>query len=246
MKIIGGRDYYDSALAYGHDEHTTFVRGGAFVADAEAKALGIEPARRVLELHPAAGRRGPSRFHLEHDAFTEVTVRGMHHQLNFTTVIACGKRYQGLRVASWTDDPSRARVAYHWTAAQLHAWLAENALWHETVRRGDDLDAWFGPAELPNAVLGNLIERGWTLLVNDPQGNWYGGGHASWKVDQPVLKEVELFRVVPPHLMFQEIDQWIGGRLSRAGAPMAQVSDEVRMAKHGMDKTSFRRPPRKR
>jgi hypothetical protein len=26
MKIVTGHDYYDSALAFGHDDHVTFVR----------------------------------------------------------------------------------------------------------------------------------------------------------------------------------------------------------------------------
>jgi hypothetical protein len=44
--------------------------------------------------------------------------------------------------------------------------------------------------------------------------------------------------------MFQEIDMWVGGRLASAGAEMIEIPDEVRLAKHGMDRTSFRRPKR--
>lgn len=45
MRIIGGHDYYDSALSYGHDAHTVFVRGAAELTAGEARPLGLERPR---------------------------------------------------------------------------------------------------------------------------------------------------------------------------------------------------------
>lgn len=246
MRIIGGRDYYDSALAYGHDEHVTYVRGREELAVPEAEALGIEPAEIAIRLVPAGGTRQEHLYHPAHGVFSEVTVRGVHYQQNATTVIACGTRYQGVRVTRWSADPSRGEVSYFWNRARLEAWLAENRLGLEPRRHSADLDAWFQPARLPDDVQAAIIGRRWTILVHDPPGSWYGPATVLWRVDQPVLNEVQFYRVVPPNEMFQEIEMWIGGRLAAAGPPMLEISDEVRLAKHGMDKTSFRKPKSKR
>jgi hypothetical protein len=235
MRIVGGRDYYDSALAFGHDVHTTFVRGREQLSVPDAEELGIEPARRVIELHPAAGRREGHEYHPEHETFSEVTVRGTYHHQNFVTVIACGKRFQGIRIASWTDSSVPGRGAFFWNWARLEGWLAEHGLRAETVRSGDDLDARFDPVDVSDAVREALIARGWTLLVHDPPRSWVDCSRAApWLVDQDVIKQVEFFRAVPPNTMFQEIDMWIGGRLSAAAPEMVEISDEVRLAKHGM------------
>lgn len=246
MRIIGGRDYYDSALAYGHDTHTTYVRGTELLHRGDAEGLGIERAEHVVSLLPPGRVRAEYVFHPARSTFTSATLRGVHFQHNYTTVIACGRRYQGIRLAAWRNEPADAAVQYAWSRARLDAWAAENGLIAAPFRNAAELDAYFAPTALPEAVLRAMTARRWTVLVNDPHGSWYEGGHAAWKVDQPVLKEVEFFRAVPPNVMFQEIDMWVGGRLASAGAEMTEVSDEVRLAKHGMDGTSFRRPKRGR
>jgi hypothetical protein len=242
MRIVGGRDYYDSALAYGHDEHTTYVRGRDELPVPEAEEMGIETAGVVIALHPAGGAPTRHVYYPEYGTFVSATVRGVHHELNFTTVLACGKRYRGIRIDRWSADPAQGETVHFWSRPRLEAWLAEHGLWYETIRGGDDLDAWFQPEELPARVQAAIIARGWTILVHDPGGSWYGRGTGLWRVDQPVLKQVEFYRVVPPNVMFQEIDMWVGGRLASAGAEMIPISDEIRLAKHGMDKTSFRKP----
>ncbi len=244
MRIIGGRDYYDSALAYGHDTHTTYVRGGDILHASDAEALGIEGAEHVVSLLPPGRERAEYLFDPVNDAFTSATLRGVHFQHNYTTVIACGRRFQGVRLAAWRNAPADGTVQYAWSRARLDAWAAEHGLRAVPVRNAAELDAWFEPAPLPASVLHAVIARRWTVLVNDRHGCWYEGSHGAWKVDQPVLKEVEFFRAVPPNVMFQEIDMWVGGRLASAGAEMIEIPDEVRLAKHGMDRTSFRRPKR--
>lgn len=246
MRIIGGRDYYDSALAYGHDTHTTYVRGSGLLPWGDAVDLGIEAAEPVVSLLPPGWDRAEYLFDPVNDAFTSAVLRGVHFQHNYTTVLACGRRFQGIRLAAWRHEPADGTVHYAWSRARLDAWAAEHGLRAVPLRNAAELDAWFAPTPVADAVLHAMVARRWTVLVNDPHGSWYEGSHAAWKVDQPVLKEVEFFRAVPPNVMFQEIDMWVGGRLASAGAEMAQVSDEVRLAKHGMDRTSFRRPKRGR
>ena len=248
MRIIGGRDYYDTALGYGHDEHTTYVRGQEEVSESAAHGLGIEPAGLVMELRPAEAKR-VKRF-LRWDPWwrtsSETTLRGVRYQLNCTTVIACGKRWQGVRVGVSPPDGSRHEVLYFWSRPRLEAWTAEHGLRIDPVRSEDEIDACFEPAALPAAVQNALVDRRWTILVHDPAGGEHGLAHAPWKVDQPVLKDVEFYRAVPPNEMFQEIDMWVGGHLPAAGREMVQIPDEIRLAKHGMDKTSFRKPKSKR
>lgn len=246
MRIIGGRDYYDSAMAYGHDTHTTYVRGSGLLHGSDAEDLGIERAEHVVSLLAPGRDRAEYLFDVVNNAFTSATLRGVHFQHNYTTVIACGWRRQGIRLAAWRHEPGDGTVQYAWSRSRLDAWAAEHGLRAAPLRTTAELDAWFEPTPVSNAVLDAMIARRWTVLVHDPRACWYESGHGAWEVDQPVLKEVEFFRAVPPNVMFQEIDMWVGGRLASGGAEMLEISDEVRLAKHGMDRTSFRKPKRGR
>lgn len=67
-----------------------------------------------------------------------------------------------------------------------------------------------------------------------------------WRVDDDTLKDVEFGKVLDPVRAFQELSMWVGGVLPRPGPPMVQITDpKVLLAKAGMDKTSFRKPPEK-
>lgn len=58
----------------------------------------------------------------------------------------------------------------------------------------------------------------------------------------PVLKGVQFYKALDPYTTFQEISMFISGVMGGSAPPMVQVSDVIRLEKHGFDKvTSFRK-----
>jgi hypothetical protein len=247
MRIIGGHDYYDSALGYGHDPNTLFVRGDVLVSQEDAAKIGIEPAHFNARLL-APGRRTRLGWayiarYWNRKRPDPVEYRGIVFQLDRLTVVACGWRWQGVRVIeSRRVKPLAETVRYFWSAERFVKWFAATGLALDTEHE-DTLDRYFGRSELSEKAAAALIERRWTILLHEPGNPSYSHRDGTpWQVDQPVLKTVEFFRAMPPNLMFQEIAMWVGGRLAAPARPMLEISDAVRIAKHGMDKTSFRKP----
>ena len=60
-------------------------------------------------------------------------------------------------------------------------------------------------------------------------------------VYNPVLKEIAFYKAVDPFQAFQEISMFISGVLGGNSPKMVELSDEMRIAKHGFDDKSFRK-----
>lgn len=74
----------------------------------------------------------------------------------------------------------------------------------------------------------NASERKQTLLVNC------------------CLKDYKFYKIIDPFTSFQDIMMYISGVLGTPNSPMVEISDELRIERHGFDKKiSFRKPPSK-
>lgn len=62
----------------------------------------------------------------------------------------------------------------------------------------------------------------------------------------PVLRDLEFFRVYAAYAAYQEIDMFLGGVLAPESRPMVPIADRYRVEQHGFDERSFRKPPTKR
>ena len=85
------------------------------------------------------------------------------------------------------------------------------------------------------------VERVRDLRYHSSSHNSHRDEH-HWRVNDDTLKDVDFVKVMDPVRAFQEISMWIGGVLPRPGPPMVQITDpEVRLAKRGFDRWSFRK-----
>lgn len=57
----------------------------------------------------------------------------------------------------------------------------------------------------------------------------------------PSLKDLEFFRVYDAYTCYQQLEQWVDNHLVHAQRPQVTLSDEMKIAKHGFDKYSFRK-----
>lgn len=250
MRIIGGHDYYDSALGFGHDENVFYVRGQQTLSVKEARQCGILPSQLIGRFRQANLKRERSSWNT---ASYDIKIKGVEYTFAYPTVIVCGKRYQGIRVCGYHCGTGDS-VHYYWHLDKFTDWMSSldieykdpnyfSMLRSERFSERDLLDIYFDPEECSKSLMNLLAARKWTLLVHNPENFHHDRDNTPWLIDQAVLKEVEFAKVLHPTIMFQEIDMWLSGRIGGHENMMVQISNDVRAAKHGMDKTSFRKPP---
>jgi len=252
MRIIGGHDYFDSALAYGQDPSIVLTRTPMPDADVLpfAKA-GIEPMLLDTVKFQGVGRDG-----WRHQ--NELWTRNHVHRFVVTAVWFAGKRYGAINVTTHSADrPYHSELSseWHWDhgpfmdfLSGIGARLAKGSEW--------DIDRNISAAnveehfsrEPKRAETDWLIENRVSIAVW--KSSTAGKGTASWKrdtgwkLDVDGLGKMGFARKLDPFTAFQELSMWVGGVLPRPGNPMVEISDEKTMvAKHGMDEWSFRTPP---
>jgi hypothetical protein len=244
MRIIGGSDYYDTAMALGQDRTVVLARRkeGSVEAVPFDKTPLVAPASHTLSFKGALYFRVTE---FEHDH--------VRHSFYPRVVWLAGRRHGGVQVDRY-DNRNRAGMSdtlYFWDCARLLAFLAEiGAELHDPRKNGfreRDIDA--GNIESFFTDEGSEYERSWLIeqrisIAMSFTSKWRHEGVDGWKFNVDGLKNIQFQKLVDPYETFQRLSQWVGGVLPRLANPMVDIKDEKTMlAKHGMDSWSFRRPP---
>lgn len=238
MRIVGGKDYYDGALALGRDEDLVFVRNKhstARTVPPETVPLRSVPRRfRLLE----ADGRGWSQGVESHSH------EGIDYLIHGIGVWFAGKRYPGVRIqersSRWSVGPEVSRTIWRFEEAErflnsIGLYMPRKPSIAATVMR-DFFEREDSPAETSW-----LIENGVAIAIWHVEP--YGDGDG-WRFNTDGLKEIGFARVLDPYTAFQELSMFVGGVMARPGNPIVRITDdEVLAGKHGFDKWSFRKMP---
>jgi hypothetical protein len=269
MRLIGGKDYYDSGLAFGQDDSVLFVRtGDERMSDQEMHALlGLPRVSFAGRLVDAAQAQDPGMRRQSRDMFRDevnhsVEVRrdgrAIRHDVSLAQVILCGTVRTGMFVKAYEPYGFRTEVdeRWIWTREGLDAYAAQHGL---AVREGierEDAHAlvrfervgtsrWFEPRRLRGAALDAVVERRIVVASRAPADRFRSedGTPRPWRINQGSLGEIGFAKAVGPYEAFQEISMWVGGVLPADGPRTVQIVDDVvKLQKHGFDHpTSFRR-----
>src|SRR5580765_7290275 len=119
MRLVGGKDYYDSALSYGHDDHTVFIRDDHRMMD--DSILGKPDQVRLSisgpRLRTVLGL-GDSYEHFWHRH------RDRNYKIGRLVVMFCGKLHYGLVVHAESYESSYQSIALHfWQPEKFEEWL---------------------------------------------------------------------------------------------------------------------------
>jgi hypothetical protein len=238
MKIIGpNRDYYDSALQLGHSRELYFVRKTEF--------FGLGPGSGpVLAAHTFLFEGMPRR----RDSGSTKLGRLL---LTPFRVAFCGKIYAGVDAQYWEKD------AY---------WHASEPNRRSHFYDGDALvrfinDTGFrGPDATPSRngkPFGHVVEDflrepqpdHWAFFVEHAEAATVAQvsehGHHMVTLNA-ILAKIEFFKVLDAWRAFQELEMFLGGIAAPENRVPVIIADKDRIAQHGFDNMSFRKPPTKR
>jgi hypothetical protein len=246
MRIIGGHDYYDSALAYGQDSSVVFVRDKAHIIahkDIRGTPLGCPSVHiDVVDQHT-------KQYTIQSGQYWK-SIIGLNA---YPVRVYIGNKYiNGLLV---TDISKMLRVDHYiWTYEALEKLLAEYKLtiqrpklsktfrkisskWMRDVGLTPD---YFGIKESPVAVVDWMIANKFTIVTVErfPEIR-----ELLIRVNGDNLKDLQFAKAIDPFQIFQLISQWVGGILTSTGNEMVTIADIDKVGKHGFDKWSFRKPP---
>lgn len=251
MRIIGGRDYFDSALAYGRDETLVFARKRHDSAD----VMPFESSGLVQEADQVSFANGEKK-RWDEEFFT---VGSKEFTCTPAAAWFAGKRYGGIEVRprdrnGWKSE----HHAWHWSRDGFMDFLAAAGIklrkhrdWisdHYRTLDAKTVEHHFehrgSQAEIDWLVDNAVSIAIWTNTPNGPRNGSDWKSRTGWKIDTDGLGGIGFAKCIDPYTAFQELSMWVGGVLPRPGNPMVEISSEkVMVAKHGMDEWSFRTPP---
>lgn len=228
MRIIYGRDYYDSALAWGRDTDIVFVREkNKTILLPYFGSLGFREL--LTSLHPSV-TIDPNGF----------TTRTTSYKLIPVIVYFCGKRYNGIKVESSSYGETNSTT--YWNYDSYYNFLRSKNVDSRGHYDSSQTIKYYFDREISKKELDFLIENKYTILISQWNINLYSNKDEElWSVNAPELKKIHFYKVVDAYTAFQEISMWVGGVLTGQGKPMVQISDKYKIMKHGFDEWSFRK-----
>lgn len=251
MKIVSKfKDYYDSALAFGQDSRIPYLR----LIDED---LPKEVTRRLdLDTVAPFDLRYASRgFNLP------ATKEHASTAFNPERIIVAGKVYRALKALvdstrkwdyrehCYVGEPGR--TVYFYTYAEFCKFVEGRGFLVKDIYGDKSL---FGGPSIATQAEKFLENQGTTelesflvekrLVVVYQRGVEEGFGRSSfpWVHNAP-LKDVEFYKFMGAHQVFQELDMYVTGVLGQQAKEMINISDRDRIHQHGFNEYSFRKPP---
>jgi hypothetical protein len=257
MRIIGGKDYYDSAAAYGIDPGIVFVRKEFRLTNGDMDRIGrFIPQTFIIRPDTDEEDSWKTRSQWSQGNLAP----GLKVQATLPIVIFCGKVYSGVFVTiiEGTGDHEVKTEHRFWNAEKFDAFLKERG-WRtsSSFQYGEHgyskLEDKFAAFELKGDALQCLLEKKIVcvtfketsfvfnrLLYRDRAG-WLEQ-ESDYVANSDNLKDWDFQKAFDPVSAFQEISQWVGGTLASYGPDIIEIKDDsIKLAKHGMDKWSFRK-----
>ena len=247
MRIIGGHDYYDSALAYGRDDDVIFVREPKIVPDKECP---------LFKGYPHAIIKGRSYWGSNNKFQVKENGQLVTLELHTINCYVAGKHYGAIKVKKELDSKHR-EIFWNYDAfvnwlSSLGKEVAGPAKKYKWEKDTPEKDAFTSLKAFLTPMPATLEQLAWLVNNRVVTATWYDNyirnyvPDLEWRCNSTekgyALKDIEFARAVDPFTLFQEISMFVGGVLPRNANPMVEIVDQVIKAeKHGFDKWSFRR-----
>lgn len=249
MRIIAkNKDYYDSALSFGHDPNVVFVR-----EESSFWMLRDSTDDEHRFMLPVMRAESTFRRWMQSAATNR---SGWEFSFYPFTVAFCGRTYPGIEIqyqkSGYFGDPeTKCFYDYESYTEQLHRFGLEyteerrrSYSWDKNPKTSprceDEVKEYFAAAGSDHISF--FAERRQPIVVCH-----YVRHETKMAVDiNPVLADYDFYKVFDAYTAFQELDMFISGVMARDGNPMEEISDEDMRDKKGFDNMSFKKEPTKR
>jgi len=217
-------DYYDSARGYGIDPNAFYDRS---TIDMEA---GCKPLLDLIYTHAPMGPRYYNRTGVEH-----------------FTVVFCGKVYYGVKLISMSQD--KLHVGYFYDVESFYEYYVDNVdtiesstpSYYRTFQYAKNpkeyyrkyFDRSVDQTRIIEALRSSDILRP-VVYIESKERN-----RRLITID-PILRDIEFFKVVNSYEAFQEISMFVSGIMGGQSPELVRLSDNDLIKKRGFDKQSFR------
>lgn len=265
MRIIKGKDYYDSALAFGSDSDVVFVRDGIIYVGCDQDTVLRDSGLDLSSGTFAFKARNKNSFGSYTRSDKEIldANRNVRAYVHNVRIVLAGSLFRGLAISKVSSPNS---YHYLWNTKELLELCNEYDVdivrygytnWRmrakkvDASRRSIELaDAYFESAPVSDKTREWLIKNRITILtygplsryVCDSEGKSFNSGLC---VDGDDLGNKGFQKVMNPWQANQEIMMWVSGILPRNPNPMIEITDDkIKAEKHGFDKWSFRKAPK--
>jgi hypothetical protein len=232
MRIIGGKDYYDSAMAFGQDTDVVFVRNQT--PSLEASKVPLSRPMYDIEFRGEGEKYHQNKYRI---------IEGP----NMVTVFFAGKRYQGIRYTNSGYVENIDNTFWHlenfdnfMKKKKLEYRFYHHSWWQKENLIEKAKNEYFVPVDATDEEMRWMVENRIAIA--------YYYDHSShnhdklWNFNVDGLKKIHFYTAIDPYTAFQELSMYVGGVLPRNPNPMVEITDEkVKVAKHGFDKWSFRK-----
>jgi hypothetical protein len=252
MRIIEGRDYYDSALGFGQDPTLVWVRHPEVVKYKLTKVHDPRtfPSRR--QSPGAAVYPFPSIPEAMHPKSDDLYIN--QYMIGF-----CGLIYPMLKLGVGWDGKIEA-ICYtlaevdqfieaNFKERKVEAYKAENRRWYEhhghhwmeRYRRAK-LEKFFNECEEKKAAFNELFVAKRCPVFVARYRYW---NEATITYHAQNLKELDFMRIFDPFTAYQEIAMYFGN-MAVPLRPIPPIDDKTMSEAKGFDKFSFRKDPQKK
>lgn len=235
MRIISKfKDYYDSVQLYGVDIKTTFIRKTS--EPIHTKSLDIFSANFEFPAKNAFGRTS----YYYTDRFIELI------PYDYLLLFFCGQVYP-IVVYQEGLDTFNIKLKYCYDIESIDSLMTRHKVekyfekeryisWFIDLRRKSKIKELFNVPTNKDKVLDlhHKIESPYFI---------FSTVNSNITVN-PVLKDLQFFRIIDAFKAYQEIYMFISGILGGKSPKTIEVSDEIRKSKHGFDKWSFKTMPK--
>lgn len=260
MKIISKtKDYYDSALGFGHDESCVYVRQRSI--DTTTISADILPWKSQTSSY-YFGEQGQRTLRIVDTTLPQYTAQYQSARLHESFVCVAGKAYS-VFVASkgiWPELSEHTHIFGHPEAEKTLSLFTQETLKNGELRYRieDNLVKFsdsarssydYARAQFLNKDFTELhLEMGApVLLLLNP--HHFKSNNASFSnnvlvVKNPNLKDLHMHNAIDPFSCFQSIEQFISGVVPGQQMPLVTISDKDMVRKKGFDpKYGFRTRP---
>ncbi len=250
MKIFSKfQDYYDSAAAYGVDDHIKWVRN----VDEHLVTEGTWNGDRILI---------PGTL-VETDLFRSVPkVANYNYQRrdlesNWIHIGFCGKIYSTVRLRWYENGWTNEQVRYCYTADEIYDALSycdekvADMFFESKTKEYDWLgkpftfrsaDTWFKQWQGYEGYQDLFFNANVPIFSMDIASRMRS---PIVMFTNPELKQYHFAKMVDPFTAYQEIEMFLGGVLGSGNPPMVEIDDKHIAEGKGFDKMSFRKYPTK-